>query len=530
MAIGSGANVEVIKSNMVRTVYRLTAAGVRLYVKAYHSRGVEEALKSLIRPSRALCEWQAMCRLEAAGIATAIPVFYGERRSAGILKHAFFAATEITDTLNFGAFVEQAQAAGEWNRALKEAIYEGMAHLTARLHACHIRHGDFHLGNILVSRALNQSPRLHLIDLHTVSFPSRLSRKARILNLARVGEVLSQLDQGQDLDLFLGRYLDEAPGFSPSTSALRSEVMLKVTKLLARRLKSRTRRCLLESSQFTPARQDGYAMNLRRTCSPAMAIEAIERHDQVENENGPGLLHPVFKNKVTAVEVPGPDGRCRLCVKEYRARSFGSRLFPWLSEARRSWIAGRGLEVRGIATPRTEAWVRKGAREFLITLFVEAKRLYDFQADRCQGLPESEAAELQKRIAVELAAFVRILHDSGIRHNDLSEQNIMVSHDHGTRHFLLIDCDTLSFKADPGEKGIMKNLVQLGHMPEDVNVMAKARFLREYLGKDRRDEWRSMIRILDKGILRRMERKRKKFVILRLPDPHPRPSRLKGDW
>ena len=188
------------------------------------------------------------------------------------------------------------------------------------------------------------------------------------------------------------------------------------------------------------------------------------------------------------------------------------------------------------STPRTEAWIRKGAREFLITLFVEAKRLYDFQEERCRDLLETEAAALQKKLALDLAAFVRRLHDSGVCHNDLSEQNIMVStadEEHDGPCFQLIDCDTLTFKDTVDPQRVVKNLIQLGHMPDDVNVMAKARFLREYLGlgpATSRKEWRYLIRIVDRGILQRMDRKRKKFVRLRLPDPHPRPSRLKGGW
>lgn len=530
MSIGSGDGVKVIKSNMVRTVYRLEAAKEVLYVKAYHSRGAGEVLKSLVRASRAKCEWEAMHRLAEAGISTATPVFYGERRTGGVLRHAFFAATEIADTLNFGGFVEKAQAEGRWDEPLQEAVYRGMAKLTARLHAANIRHGDFHLGNILVGIDGDGAPRIHLIDLHTVSFPAQLSRKASILNLARVGEVLCGLEEGAALDRFLGFYLDEAVGFAASVSALRGEVMDKVTRLLRRRLKSRTRRCLLKSSEFVPARKDGYAMNLRRTCTPEMAIEAVAKHDAVGNENDPDLLHPVFKNKVTSVTVDSADGPVKYCVKEYRARSWWARLLWFLSEARQSWIAGRGLEVRGIPTPRTEAWIRKGAREFLITLFIEGKRLYEYQAAHCEGLSDDEAAVFQKGTALRLARFVRGLHDGGVCHHDLSEQNIMVDDSDGAQRFQLIDCDTLAFRTHVDARMMIKNLIQLGHMPEDVNVLAKARFLDAYLGAGRRAERRLLLVTVNQGILVRMERKRKKFVRLRLPDPHPRPSRLKGGW
>jgi hypothetical protein len=67
-------------------------------------------------------------------------------------------------------------------------------------------------------------------------------------------------------------------------------------------------------------------------------------------------------------------------------------------------------------------------------------------------------------------------------------------------------------------------------MPEDVHVLAKARFLEHYLGEGRGPVWRSMFREIDRGILLRMIRKRRKFERLRLEDPHPIPSRFRGRW
>lgn len=511
--IASKPGVTLVKSNMVRTVYRLEAGGVRLFVKAYHSSGPLEALKALIRPSRALSEWNAMIGLQEAGIATARPVLYGEKRRFGTLRYAYFAATEVEDALSFGAFVEHEREQGRWNAARKDAVYTSLAGLTARLHAAAIRHGDFHLGNILV-----RGDDVFLIDLHTVSFPARLDRASKILNLARAAEVLGRLDGGEDLALFLGRYLEASPGFAPSEEALRSEVTAVTRRLDRRRLKSRTRRCMKKSSEFARVEREGYVLRHRRRYAPEKIIAALAEHDRV-TEGDERLLHPVFKNKVTAVH--------GLCVKEYLSRSLFKRLLPQLSEARRSWIAGRGLEVRGIATPETAAWVRGRGREFLVTAYAPAVRLHDFIKARCAGLEPRAAATEQKTLAVALAPIIRKIHDTDIRHRDLSEQNILAIE--GPR-FLLIDLDTLAFGRSPSFEMRMKNLMQLGHMPDDVSVLAKARFLSLYLGPGRRKEWRAMMRLLDAQILARMTRKRVKFERLGLDDPHPRPSKLKGSW
>ncbi|MHC4944320.1 MAG: lipopolysaccharide kinase InaA family protein [Planctomycetota bacterium] len=528
--LAARSDVTVKKKNMVRTVFRVKEEGVPLYVKAYHSPGVLEAVKSLIRPSRAACEWRAMCRLEAAGVPTATPVLYGERRKAGFLKGAFFAATEIEGAASFGDFYKDARASNRWTEGMREQVYDHLARLTARLHEARIRHGDFHLGNILLSAKEGEEPQVHVIDLHSVSFPARLSRADRILNLARVAEVLSLLNDGSDLDLFLEKYLLHASDLDTRFAALRLEVKARKRRLMLRRMKSRTRRCLLTSTEFTPARQEGFRMLLRRVFPPQDILKAIRTHQTVKKEGDPRLLHPVFKNKVTRIEMEGESGTLDLCVKEYRPRSPMLRLLGRFSEARKSWVAGRGLEVRAIDTPQTAAWVRGEGREFLITRFVEGRRLHDYVTRKCDGLDRYEEAILQRRIAEELADYVKKLHASGVRHGDLSEQNILVHEEGEARRYFLIDCDTLTFLEGVKRKTVVKNLIQLGHMPENASVMAKARFLSCYLGPAERGVLRALLCEVNEGILARMKRKRLKFERLGLPDPHPRPSRMKGTW
>ena len=531
-AIGSRPGVETVKRNRVRTVYRVEVDGVALFLKQYHSPGAQEALKSLVRPSRAAAEWRAMHALRAAGIPTAEPVLYGERRRRGVLQAACFAATAIEDAEDFGRFVKRLRAEERWSRSFRKELYRALARLTADLHAAGIRHGDYHPGNILCRSRPSGPPDLFVVDLHTVTFPRRLSRRARLLNLARIAEVLEGLDGGWDLDYFLGRYMEAVLGFADSVEDLRREIDRITARLQERKYRSRTRRCMLVSSEFTPAVQDGLRMHLRRSYGGERIAEALAVHDTVATQGDRRLLHPVLKNKVTVVEVDGPEGKLALCVKEYRRLSILERLFPVLfSEARRAWIAGRGLEIRGITTPETAAWVRTRDREFLVTRYIAGtRRLHRYIEDRCRNLPPREAAALQRALSRELAAFVAAVHAAGVRHRDLSEQNILVAEEEGRRRYYLIDCDTVRFSRRVRRRERVKNLVQLGHMPEDVNVVAKARFLQHYLEGRRGDEWRAFFRAVNRGVLKRMEKKRRKFARRGDPDPHPRPSRFRRSW
>ncbi len=523
--VGTG---EVIKSNMVRTVSRVEASGTGLILKRYHSGGFLNVLKGLVLPSRASREWSAMLRLNKLGIPTARPVIYGEKRRFGFLVDAFFASTAIEDALPFMFFIGRAKKEGFWNESLKNVLFEKLARLTAALHDGAVFHADFHLGNVLVTRKGDADPDVFIIDLHTLSFPGVVSMGRVLLNLARVAESLRHAEKG-DVTLFLDKYLTLYPGHLLETASLEKAVFKRVNALDRRKLKSRTRRCLLESSEFTFARAGGFSMNVRRDCEPAWIAGAIGIHDSVPREGDDRLILPSDKNKFTVVKVETPAGPVGLCVKEYRRKSFPRRMFS--SEAKRSWIVGRGLEVRGVATPRTAAWVRGGGREFVVTRHIEgAEQLGVYAQKKLKGLEGSEKASFIHSFIREMVHFIRLIHNNGIRHGDMSEKNILVREEKGRRALYLTDLDTVSFAGRLNEQWIIRNLGQLGQLPAEVDVLVKARFLKTYLGEGRNRDLRKYLRAVDGIILKRMAVERAHFLKIGFPDPYPIPSVLKREW
>ena len=523
--------VRVIKRNMVRTVYEATAGGDTFLLKHYHSAGLVNALKYVILPTRASTEWKVMQRFNELGIPTARPIIYGEKRRFGFLTDSFFATSFIADSISYGPFTLKLMRQGLWNDTIKTVLFSKLARLTAQLHESSIFHADFHLGNVLVSNQKSPSPDLHVIDLHAVFFPGRLKRKQVLLNLARVTESIRQLGADQ-VPIFLEMYLQLRPGFAPSTKSLASEVGRLVAALDRRKIKSRTKRCLMRSSRFTPARRGPYKMNLRRTVTADEVIDLISTHDSVAPSGDDRLIPPSNKNKVTALNGTCVSGPAKFCVKEYRPRSILRRLLPIPSEAKRSWIAGLGLEVRQTPTPETVAWVRGGGREFIITRFVEgAFKLHDYALRTRMELPREERTAFVDALAAEVARFVRHIHLTGVCHHDLCEQNILVAGKGPRRTLYLIDLDTVTFKRRLGSGRIVKNLVQLGHLPGDVGVLVKARFFTVYGRQTAREALRGeLFKRIDEGILRRMQAKRRRYQARGDADPHPLPSALKRSW
>jgi hypothetical protein len=125
---------ELIKRNLVRAVWRVPLSdGRRVIVKRYRVAGVGDFMKYAVRDSRALTEWRVGRGLDAAGIATAVPLAWAERRIRGVLRDAALVTREIPDAVHLNAFVERhlLSAAAE---PLRAAFYDDLARLVRRMH------------------------------------------------------------------------------------------------------------------------------------------------------------------------------------------------------------------------------------------------------------------------------------------------------------------------------------------------------------------------------------------------------------
>jgi len=529
---------EVIKKNIVRTVRRVDSQGFRFILKRYHSPGIVNAIKYFVFQSRSSREWSAMQRFHELHIPTAQTIAFGETRRYGFLTDSFFAITLIEESRPFMPHIRELIRQNRWSDTARDDLFDRLARLTALIHDSSVFHADYHLGNVLVQQPKGQEPRLFVIDLHAVTFPRRLARKRILLNLARIAESLRSLEEGQ-VRRFLEFYLRRRPSLAADADRLEHEIVSKLASLDRRRLKSRTRRCLVRSSKFTRVRTSGWTMNLKRSFEPAHIVRALEIHDRTPHD-GPGrLIPPSNKNKITAMTVEDAWGNAtKLCVKEYRRVGPLRRLLPLASYGKRSWIAGHGLAVRGIATPETIAWVRGAGREFIVTTLIEhAQKLHAYAMQSCVDLAPDARLAFLRALALELAVFLSRAHRAGVCHHDLCEQNVLIQDSEHRRTILLVDLDTVTFEQRLSSRRIVKNLVQLGHLPGDVNVLLKARFLRAYLGdylglENHVDSStrRKLLERVNRGILKRMIAKRERFLQRGDLDPHPIPSRLRRSW
>ncbi len=136
----------------------------------------------------------------------------------------------------------------------------------------------------------------------------------------------------------------------------------------------------------------------------------------------PDPLTPFKRSRVArldglAVKIYEPQGFLRSLL----ARRFGS-------EARKTWEVATALHARGVGTPRPvgflERWQGARLREsYFVTEFVEGRT---FHQELLHLLLEEPDLEKVLALLEPVAAAVRAMHDAGVQHGDLGNQNIFV--------------------------------------------------------------------------------------------------------
>lgn len=278
-------------------------------------------------------------------------------------------------------------------RAAQRSDYPVILPLIERMHECGMLHGDLHLGNVLIAAS---GPLL--LDVQKARFAPWLPAWLR----------------RRELGYFAFSLDDPLPPEFASVRSWRD-------RRAQRHWRSRTRRCLVESSAFTAFR-DGFR---RRSCSADDLERALEALDRTE---------------------PAKVGKRAILT---RSGGFFIKQFDAARDARRAWVNGLGLEVRGVSTGLAVAWTGRTLimRDAGETLDGWVEREFD-----------GAGAEQQAELARALGQLLARLHRRGIYHADLKANNVIWSP--GAPPSLL-DYGSVTFGSDVGLRRRIKNLAQL---------------------------------------------------------------------
>ncbi len=183
------------------------------------------------------------------------------------------------------------------------------------------------------------------------------------------------------------------------------------------------------------------------------------------------------RNLVVAVPVPVSPAGCReAVVKEFRPSGFKKLktiLVP--GKADKAWSGAMACLARNVRTPFPMAWLERRSMGVVAESWFVAAEEPD--AVEIRGLFRTLPAEDLDRLVAGLAAFLRMCHDRGILHRDLSDGNILVRRPRpGVFEFALIDTNRIRVRTGISAPARVRNLVRLG-VPRDRRDF----FLEQYL-------------------------------------------------
>lgn len=456
----------VLKTGSRRTVYRLDApeAGGPVLVKRYRPEGLSDRLRDLVVPCHGKQETHIAKHLSALGISVPEPLAWGSARIGGLAAGSLFICRFLEDS---ASVIDRLRQSGP-----APGLVQAVGRFAAELHRAGIYHPDLHLGNLL-AHDTGKGWDLFLVDLHAVDLNTPLTPDLMETNLAmlRNGFVAGR---ARDFLAGLRAYLEAAPPASLPRSGLARRVWDRAERMLDAFHTRRTARCLKPSSNFAVDRQESARVFRRREFDTTALLDVLRR----ARETGQGT--PLKQDKRTRLTGGLDLSGTAVVVKEYLRGGMGDRLSSALGNgrARRAWVAGIGLEVRGFAAARPLALIE----DALGGAVVLSDRSDLSELDRhISRIPAEDRGRL-KPLARALGRFLGELHRAGVYHGDLKACNLLVEPADGDFRFHLLDHDRVTFGRPVSLRHRLKNLVQLNtSVPRSLSAALRLRFSRAYL-------------------------------------------------
>lgn len=417
-----------VKYGPRRQVILIESASGDFFIKRTTPFRSKERIRYLFFPRRRWAEWRNLHKLYKARVPAALPVLKGERGKGG--SGIFFLMTKrLQGRMLTPDTPERARRLGQY---------------VAFLHSKGVYHRDLHPENILV----NNQGELYLIDAQEIFFLPLLPRWLRLWNL---GKLVSHLGSGTWEESLMAAFIS---GYNqdlkrPLTG---SEILARADRHQRIHYRSRTKRCLKDSSHFVVVRGKGFKGYKRRefTWGKEELHEALRRGSVLKE----GRV-VVFKG--TSIKVnPG-------------------HLFH-RDRALASWKASRALEVRGISVPKAFAYFHMDGNSYFVSEYLGESSLLNEYLSLIQE-------EKEKRRALrKLALWVRKIHYHRIWQRDFKSSNILCRNG----EYLMVDLDAIRLSRRLPENGKIVNLAQLNaSLSNAVTLKDRLRFYYYYIGSER---------------------------------------------
>lgn len=408
--------------------------------RARPARRIGDRLKRVLGASAGDREWRALGCFEALGLPAPRPLGRARLPQAGDLL-----AMSFVDGRSLDICLLREPAA-------RRVLLAAVGRMIARLHAAGWCHNDLHIGNVLVAEDVPL-----LIDLQRAGPSVSQERHDRDIGALEFSLAHLGVSQG-DRMVFRRAALGISNPKHPESRAALRRLGTVASLRAADYYRARTRRLLRAQGEFRRALcPTGRGLRIERFSQSAVAA-ALEAHEKQITTSGSALLKSDHRSRVSACRAQGE----RVVVKEVVKGNLRKRLADaWRgSPARRGWVGGHGLRVRGIPVAMPLAYVERTrfgipTRSWLI--------LEDLQPlPSVAELAEGESCEVPPRALADLLCrLVLRMHRRGVVHGDFQAQHILLRTTVDGPQPVLIDLEGVRFPARLGDEDRIRGLVEL---------------------------------------------------------------------
>ena len=440
--------------------------GSSFFLKRDKIKGWVEGLKYLFSPSRGRREFLIASQLEGKGLHLPQPLGWMERVRKGWVRESYY----LSEAIGTGvSFIEEAAKSKE-PRSIGE-----LAMTVRKFQEAGLLHRDLHGGNFLW-----EGDTLFLTDLHGAKMIKSLSLDQRLWNLSHLFHSLRSTWGEEEQLRFLDQYFEGRFDLSEEREILREKIHPVMDRLQKRQWRSRTKRCLKESTEFAVLSEKRVRYFYRRDFPLERLKRVMAEHQNLVRERPFTLIKYSPEVIVSIVKDEGE----RICLKQFCAPSFWLRMKEHFRRSKgfKSWRAANGMRARGLPSIRPLALVERrnwlGPRESF--LFMEV--LADAQEMDRYILRGFEDLNKKRLFIKTFAHWLDGLHKMRFYHKDMKTCNILVSENGKTWTFRLLDFEDILMEEDVNRKKLFRTLLQLNtSTPRVMTRVDRYRFFKEVL-------------------------------------------------
>lgn len=458
---------EVIKTSKWRwaAIFSLPN-GRRVFLKRDKTKGWMEYVKYLFLPSKGQKEFFIASQMEKRNLNIPKPLGWIERVRRGLVRESYYLSEAIGTGFSF--IDDRAKSKGP------HSIIE-LAKTVRKIQNAGLFHQDLHGGNFLWD-----GESLFLTDLHHARIVKPLSSKQRLWNLAHLFHSLRSMWGEREQLQFMDQYFEEISDESKKREILFQRIYPFMDRLQKRQWRSRTKRCLKESTEFSVHKEKGIRYFRRRDFSMERLKKAMEEHRDLVRESPSSLI----KNSPEVVVSILDDKGERICLKQFCYPHFWDRMKEHFrrSKGLKSWVAANGMRARGLPTLKPLALVERKSWLGLQESFLLMEALTDDQEMDRYILNGFEDINKKRLFIKTFARWLDGLHKMSLYHKDMKTCNILVREKGGTWDFHLLDFEDLLMDEKMSRKKLFRNFLQLNtSTPKVMTKVDRFRFFKEYI-------------------------------------------------